>query len=229
MESPFHRGEQEVQARAGVREEMEAVGQRIVRDFMPDQHRALFAGLPFVVLGGPDLEGALWATLRAGPPGFVSSPDPRSLRVDASPPPGDPLVVREGLEVGLLGIEPQTRRRNRMNGPVVASDGGGFTVRVAQSFGNCPRFITRRHCQYLERAPGEARRSTRLDGPAQASIERAEPFFIASDSGSTPRGRATGADVSHRGGPPGFVHVDSPTRLTWPDYAGNDLFNTLGN
>ena len=39
-------------------------------------------------------------------------------------------------------------------------------------------------------------------------------------------------DVSHRGGPPGFVHVERSgerTLLTLPDYAGNNLFNSLGN
>ena len=33
----------------GVAEQMDEVGRRIIRDFMPDQHRAFFAQLPFVV------------------------------------------------------------------------------------------------------------------------------------------------------------------------------------
>ncbi|MBD2020206.1 pyridoxamine 5'-phosphate oxidase family protein, partial [Leptolyngbya sp. FACHB-36] len=37
-----------------------------------------------------------------------------------------------------------------------------------------------------------------------------------------------GADASHRGGYPGFVQVDSE-RLVFPDYSGNNMFNTLGN
>ncbi len=42
-------------------------------------------------------------------------------------------------------------------------------------------------------------------------------------------GREVGCDMSHRGGPPGFVQVspDGAT-LRWADYTGNDLFNTLG-
>lgn len=35
-------------------------------------------------------------------------------------------------------------------------------------------------------------------------------------------------DVSHRGGPPGFVRLEGQT-LTIPDYNGNRYFNTLGN
>ncbi|MCH8978716.1 MAG: pyridoxamine 5'-phosphate oxidase family protein, partial [Armatimonadetes bacterium] len=38
-----------------------------------------------------------------------------------------------------------------------------------------------------------------------------------------------GMDASHRGGDRGFVRVDSETRLMFPDYAGNNHFNTIGN
>jgi hypothetical protein len=40
---------------------------------------------------------------------------------------------------------------------------------------------------------------------------------------------ATGPDVSHRGGPPGFVALDGDATLRLPDYVGNSFFNTLGN
>jgi predicted pyridoxine 5'-phosphate oxidase superfamily flavin-nucleotide-binding protein len=48
-------------------------------------------------------------------------------------------------------------------------------------------------------------------------------LFIAS---AHPHG---GADVSHRGGNPGFVHVVDARTLLMPDYAGNTMFQTLGN
>lgn len=38
-----------------------------------------------------------------------------------------------------------------------------------------------------------------------------------------------GADASHRGGNPGFVTVTGSRTLTWPDYAGNAMYMTLGN
>jgi hypothetical protein len=37
------------------------------------------------------------------------------------------------------------------------------------------------------------------------------------------------ADASHRGGSPGFVAVQDERRLSFPDYAGNTMFMTLGN
>jgi len=36
-----------------------------------------------------------------------------------------------------------------------------------------------------------------------------------------------GSDASHRGGPAGFVRVDGD-QLWWPDYPGNNLFNSFG-
>ena len=36
------------------------------------------------------------------------------------------------------------------------------------------------------------------------------------------------ADASHRGGAPGFIAVTGDV-ITWPDYAGNMMFNTIGN
>jgi hypothetical protein len=36
-------------------------------------------------------------------------------------------------------------------------------------------------------------------------------------------------DVSHRGGKPGFVHVNDDGTLTVPDFSGNKFFNTIGN
>jgi predicted pyridoxine 5'-phosphate oxidase superfamily flavin-nucleotide-binding protein len=40
---------------------------------------------------------------------------------------------------------------------------------------------------------------------------------------------ASGVDVSHRGGKPGFVRIDDATTLTIPDFSGNNHFNTFGN
>jgi predicted pyridoxine 5'-phosphate oxidase superfamily flavin-nucleotide-binding protein len=55
------------------------------------------------------------------------------------------------------------------------------------------------------------------------AIERADTLFIASVHATR------GADASHRGGQPGFVRVLDERRLRVPDYAGNNMFQTLGN
>ncbi|MES2943882.1 MAG: pyridoxamine 5'-phosphate oxidase family protein, partial [Pseudomonadota bacterium] len=109
----FHAGERAVQQRVGVAERMEQVGPRVIRDFMPDQHREFFTQLPFMLVGSVDDSGQPWASVLAAPPGFVESPDAFSLQVNAKPLPGDPLLqtLRDGARIGMLGIEPHTRRR----------------------------------------------------------------------------------------------------------------------
>ena len=226
--SPFHAGEQAIQAALGVRAKIESAGRRMIRDFMSEQHRAFFAELPYLFIGARDSTDRPWASLLAGAPGFAHAPDPRTLRIDARPAPDDPLAgaLTPGAEVGLLGIEPPTRRRNRLNGPIAASDATGFAVTARQSFGNCPKYITPRAFHPAPTSPGPAHASDHLDRRSKTLVRAADTFFIASHAADPTAG---GTDVSHRGGPPGFVSVDDAGTLSWPDYAGNFLFNTLGN
>lgn len=238
-DSPFHRGEWTVQSRVGVRERVERMGRRMIRGFMPEQHRELFSGLPFLVVGSVDSQGQPWASIVAGPPGFISSPDAETLRISAEPFTGDPLAAHlaAGAPVGLLGIELSSRRRNRANGSVTRISGGGFSVRIEQSFGNCPQYIQARNPRFVTPGAGAGSKVTPegplLSGSALDLIAHADTFFIAS---AAPAERAhtsvAGVDVSHRGGPPGFVQARdeaSATVLTFPDYRGNFMFNTLGN
>ena len=237
--SPYHAGERELQTRAGVRERAERSGRRMIRDFMPDEHRALFEKLPYVVVGSLDARDRPWASLLTGRPGFMRTPDARTLAIGARPMAGDPLAANlaPGAPVGVLGIELATRRRNRMNGTVIAADGAGFAVYVRQSFGNCPQYIQARTPEPVEaaaRAPHPPGAEGALLSPAaEALVRAADTFFIASASPAARGGDpAEGVDASHRGGKPGFVRVDrvaGASVLTAPDFAGNSLFNTFGN
>ncbi|ALX14004.1 pyridoxamine 5'-phosphate oxidase [Burkholderia cepacia JBK9] len=232
--APFHAGELAVQQRAGVSEAAGAAGRRGIRRFMPDQHRTFFAQLPFFVLGGVDAHGQPWATLRAGAPGFVTSPDARTLRIAARALPGDPLAGawQPGAALGGLGIEFDTRRRNRVNGVVRAIDGDALTIAVEQSFGNCAKYIQGRKPAFVARAVDASVApdvSDALSEADRALLAQADTFFVASANTSADAGAARGADVSHRGGMPGFVRVDDAHTLTTPDFSGNRFFNTLGN
>ena len=234
-DSPFHEGELAIHERLGIREKIEAQGRRGIRDFMPDQHRSFFAQLPFLLIGTVDRRGQPWASIVVGRPGFVTSPDPRGLHVSARALPGDPLgeTLREGIDIGLLGIEPPTRRRNRLNGRIADAAPDGFAVEVGQSFGNCPQYIQARTPQFItdpDQVPAAVavERRTRLSEADLALIAAADTFFVAS-ANEAAVGAARGVDVSHRGGKPGFVRLDDVTTLTTPDFTGNYLFNTLGN
>lgn len=230
--SPWHAGERQLQETVGVAERMEAHGQKVIRDHMPDQHRAFFHQLPFLIAGAVDGDGRPWATLIEGPEGFVTSPDPRHLVVDLAARPLDPLDpatpgLGAGAALGLLGIELHTRRRNRLNGAIGQASAQQFEVRVEHSFGNCPQYIQRREWSSSPEPRGTVREdAAELDERTRAMIRAADTFFVASYVDHEDGGRSV--DVSHRGGRAGFVRVEG-NRLTIPDYAGNLHFNTLGN
>ncbi|XZG69370.1 pyridoxamine 5'-phosphate oxidase family protein [Chitinibacteraceae bacterium HSL-7] len=228
-ESPFHAGEQAVQRRVGVRDRIEAAGRQGVRDFMPDQHRAFFAQLPMLVIGALDDAGQPWATLLCGAPGFVQSPDARTLSIQTRPLSGDPLAAHlvAGAAVGVLGLEPQTRRRNRANGHIRTVTPDGFSLAIAQSFGNCPQYIQRRSDTPAAVGNAPPEHAVQLDEAALSAIARADTFFIATHSGQDLA--QGGADVSHRGGKAGFVQAVDARTLRWPEFGGNFFFNTLGN
>jgi ferredoxin-NADP reductase/predicted pyridoxine 5'-phosphate oxidase superfamily flavin-nucleotide-binding protein len=231
--SPFHTGEQEIQRRLGVRDEIEPWARRVVRPELPESHQAFYAQLPFLVVAARDAEGFPWATLLAEEPGFAHASDPRALHVDARPAAGDALAdaLQPGDDVGVLGIELHTRRRNRVNGRISARNDAGLTLSVEQSFGNCPQYITARRWRRspATSAPRFVAHGTEL-GEAEASlVAGADTFFIASGFRGEGESPVFGMDASHRGGAPGFVRVESSRELVFPDYAGNNHFNTLGN
>lgn len=241
VDGPFHAGEIAVQQRAGVRDRIAAIAPRFVRDHMPEQHRELFGKLPTLWVGSLDAQGRPWASLLVGQPGFIGAPDERHLRIDAPAGFGDPLVAQlvPDTPLGLLGLEPSTRRRNRMNGTVVDRDAQGFTVVVDQSFGNCPQYIQAREWTWTDTPQSYAQprpvvaQGAVLDEASARLVGRSDTLFIATASAHA-RGRAgaQGVDVSHRGGRPGFVrvHVErGATVLTLPDFRGNAMFQTLGN
>lgn len=220
----FHADELEAQTRAGIAAVRSGIG-----DFLPEQHRTFFAGLPYILAAVSGAAGWPLATLLTGNPGFVDSPDPAILRIRALPAADDPAagMIRVGDQVGILGIDLGTRRRNRANGIVSSRDAAGFTLLVRQSFGNCPQYIQRRVIVRADTAAGPVRELSSLDLEARSLIEQADTFFVASRSRADV-GAAGGTDISHRGGRPGFVGMEGDTLLI-PDFRGNRYFNTLGN
>ncbi|MBT2338434.1 MULTISPECIES: 2Fe-2S iron-sulfur cluster-binding protein [Pseudomonas] len=227
--SPWHEGELTLQRSVGAVEMMAGVGQRqLARTWMPDQHRAFYAQLPFVVLGAVDRQGDVWATLRTGQPGFMNSPDPQTLHINVEPQPGDPAQegMGEGDAIGMLGIELHTRRRNRMNGIVRRRLGQGLEISVRQAYGNCPRYINLRQYDVVEEQTFAPRQLVVADPLVRRLVTAADSFYIAS---YVERDGERQVDASHRGGKPGFVRMDEDGTLTIPDFSGNLFFNTLGN
>ncbi|MEO7035470.1 MAG: pyridoxamine 5'-phosphate oxidase family protein [Polyangiaceae bacterium] len=237
--SPFHPGEQFVQRLVGVRDQVERAGRNMIREHMPAQSRALFEALPLIVVGSLGAEGQVWASLLSGAPGFVRSPTDNALVIHAQPVLGDPLAnqLQIGAPLGVLGIQLETRRRNRANGRVVARDATSFTVQVEQSFGNCNQYIQAREPAFDAALVGTgaapALERAHLSDRASALLANTDTFFIATASANaTSSADGEGVDISHRGGRPGFVrvtHSERRTTLLIPDFSGNFMFNTLGN
>lgn len=230
-QSPWHAGEKQLQEKVGIAERMEVLGQKVIRDYMPDQHREFYRQLPFMIAAAVDGAGQPWATLIEGEQGFVTSPDPRQLSFDLSAMALDPLDpacsgLGAGEAIGLLGIELHTRRRNRINGHIRQASAQGLEIAVEHSFGNCPQYIQLRQYRRVHERGGERLDATELDARTRAMVEDADTFFVASYIEHEDGRRSV--DVSHRGGRAGFVRVEG-NRLTIPDYAGNLHFNTLGN
>ena len=227
MGTLFHDGEHAVQRRAGVERAAAQVGRGIL-SFVPAEFGAFLSRQPFVVVASQDQHGRVWASLIAGGIGFARALDDRQILLSGAPAPGDPLedaLDRPPAQIGVLAIKFGTRQRIRLNGAAQRT-GGGILLTVTEAFGNCAKYIQRRIPTGLPAGPAAPapRRSAALDARQAAIVRGADTFFIASTHPER------GADASHRGGRPGFVDVTSGGRvLTFPDYMGNRMFQTLGN
>lgn len=219
----YHRGELAAQERAGLLEEAAHVAP-IIRSELPEAARRFLAQQPVLVVSAVDGSGDVWATMLTGEPPFLTADGPSTLLVGATPGPGDPLrhVLAGPAQVGLLAIDPGTRRRVRMNGTSVPT-ADGLRIELAEVYPNCPRYIQQREPHRVAGGPGAPEAGSELTGEEAASVATADTFFVATVD------LEGNGDVSHRGGDPGFLQVLSATHLRWPDYAGNAMFNTLGN
>ncbi|MEU9231542.1 pyridoxamine 5'-phosphate oxidase family protein [Streptomyces subrutilus] len=223
--SAYHWGALAVQERVGVRDAAEHVGRSIgtgIRDVA-----AAFLGLqPHLVVGAADGAGRMWASLLTGAPGFVRATGAHRITVAGGLPQGDPLeraLATGGTRVGTIALDPRTRRRMRLNGTLEVT-GRGFAVHAEQVFSNCPKYLQKRQpLDLAAEGAGVVRRGDALSPDQERAVRAADTFFVATTA------EADGVDASHRGGLPGFVEVASPAELSWPDYAGNGMFLTLGN
>jgi predicted pyridoxine 5'-phosphate oxidase superfamily flavin-nucleotide-binding protein len=223
----FHDGERAVQRRAGVERDAARVG-RVIMSWIPREYAGFLTSQTFVVLAGHDARGRPWASLMAGQAGFARVLGHRRLLMAGQLAATDPLAAAfepPGGSIGILAIQPETRSRVRLNGAGQRTP-DGILVEVTEVFGNCRKFIQQRLPGHGLDPPPRPRRppGTGLDAYQAALIRGADTFFIAS---SHPQ---RGADVSHRGGRPGFVEIsDDAGTLRFPDYPGNRMFQTLGN
>lgn len=243
----FHPGERLLQAHFGVRTRVAENGVRAIQPALATPHQTFLQTLRYVLLAACDAQGWPWASVLLGQAGFVDAPDASTLHIRARPREDDPLLpaLVSGAAVGMLGIDLAARRRIRVNGRLALGGPQGMVLAVSQAYNNCPQYIWPRADgagapSHGAAGAGPTEESAVLpaaiattveDQAVRALLARADTFFIASSyqaRDDDPARVASGVDVSHRGGRPGFLTL-AHGRLSWPEYTGNAYFNTLGN
>ncbi len=223
MTSSYHPGELAVRLRAGVPNPAVKVPGFTIPPVAAEMLRAQ----PLAVAGVRDAEGRMWAFALTGKPGFIQVLDESTVIIQSKLPDD---TMESGLKtnshLGLVVVDFGLRRRMRLNGSAKVQADGTLLIQAQEVYSNCPQYIQERHWKMApasEQALYSQQTNNQLSAKQVGWIESADTFFIAS---SGPEGRA---DASHRGGNPGFVRVLDERLLVWPDYAGNKLFQTLGN
>ncbi len=224
--SIWHEGEIAVQTRAGVREEAEELT-GMYRGAAEPGMAGFLAQQRFAALTSVDSGGRTWVSPVAGQPGMIEVADPRVLRLNSS------LIetrlpiddIRSNPKAGILVIDFARRIRVRINGDSGVEQDGSIVLGITQLYGNCSQYIQRRT---VIAPAGSSHDGSFASGnelsPAQKEmIASSDTLFLGSVHPES------GADASHRGGLPGFVQINSATHLSFPDYSGNKMFNTLGN
>jgi uncharacterized protein len=220
----FHGGELAVQRRAGVRAEAARLEPMLTGAELRAGVATFLTGATLAALTACDLTGRMWTSVVQGGPGFLHPVSPTTLEIRSTPHPGDPLYrLPPGQSIGIVVIDFARRRRVRINGTLSGTSQHAMTVVIDQVYGNCPRYI---HEHRLDNAADVNTHygplHQRITADDRRLIEAGDTFFF----GTTHPER--GNDASHRGGPPGFLEVRGE-RLWWPDYPGNNMFNSLGN
>lgn len=181
------------------------------------------AASPVAAVSAADPEGRVWVTAWGGERGCagVVARDVLALRskVSVEDPVFEALwggegVVTPGDEggkgVGGLMIDFESRDRVKFAGKMIvgaAEEGDAVRdvqmgVRVEESLGNCPKYITKRRLVAHEPETRVLSKELPLGERALEIIRKADLIFVGSGAGGE-----GGMDANHRGGPPGFVRV----------------------
>jgi predicted pyridoxine 5'-phosphate oxidase superfamily flavin-nucleotide-binding protein len=230
--SKFHAGELALQEKVGSQQVSERLADLYIQSLLPLAAKRFLERQTFAIASSNDGDGQVWASLLVGQAGFMRALDEKTIVLEGLFSEGDPLLdnfpspSEEAVQLGLLVIELSTRRRIRLNGRAVKTN-DGISLHIEEYYPNCPKYIQRRDVQFPVQRPGRTGLTTCcspfLNAIQQEWIAAADTFFIATSW------HEKGADASHRGGNPGFIQVVNEHQLLWPDYFGNNLFNTLGN
>jgi hypothetical protein len=215
MALQYHAGQIAVQTEANTR----PVADRLAQWVGPVGQFASVADL--FVLAAADAEGKLRFASVSGAAPLVAFEGGRAirfpeLRLDWAP---------EATLAGGIAISLAQLRRARINGPLVLGD-EGWTLEADEAFTNCRKYVAPSMAVDDEPHAGPSMREPVAldDAWLLDMVARAETSFLASIS---PEGQP---DVSHRGGLPGFLRLDTAAgTLAWDEYVGDGMLKSAGN
>ncbi|KAL5349861.1 hypothetical protein ACLOAV_004895 [Pseudogymnoascus australis] len=245
---PFHEGETSLHRTLHIPER-----DNPTQPFLSPFAASVLQRSPLIALGAVDDQGRPWTTLWGGEPAFARQVAPSIIAIKSNVARAhDPVIdillgaatpgeVVQGGENGTLmsglAIDLDSRLRVKLSGRMVAgalqepekdSDAAEvqLVVKIETSLGNCPKYLNRK--TIIPAIPTPSLLSTSLPLPPAAVdlIHAADLFFLSSSHPVSP-------STNHRGGPPGFIRILTNTAdavtLVYPEYSGNNLYQTLGN
>ncbi len=227
----FHEGELQAQAMAHESDVAARNGSNvtdhIIRPALPFVRQQKMAYAASV-----DAVDRVWASVLIGEPGFLEpTEDAGALSIHLDKvvrQPHDPLWdnIEQDGHIGLLLLELQTRKRLKINGQA-QRDGDRLVIQITESVPVCPRYIQRRVIELPAgsgtQMPAGIKQGLMLEQEHLKLLHSSDTFFLATAH------KTHGADITHRGGPSGFVEVLADGKLRIPDYNGNGMFNSAGN
>ncbi len=122
-------------------------------------------------------------------------------------------------------INPGEARRSRVSG-ILHDAGNHLELRCRLAFTNCRKYMapTKSAGPATHVGPAGADPVGLSDPWVRQTASQGETAFLVT---TTPDG---GADVSHRGGHPGFLHFEPATgSIRWTEYLGDGMFVSTGN
>jgi len=230
--NPFHQGEIDTQERAGASEGLVDSAQHAITNYLPEIHQMFLSKLPMVFIGAEDKQKNVWSSVLLSDVQLIDINDENNFTINSSFIDIDPLAkqLEEDSEIGLLGIEFETRRRNRISAKINQISDSSIGLMVKQCYGNCPKYIQRREGKIKAiKSKSESIRLVQFDDEISNFLLSVDSLFIASKHVDEKNDYNRGLDSSHRGGVAGFIQVPDEKTILIPDYIGNNFFNTIGN
>ena len=217
-----------IQFHAGQREVQEEANSRPTADLLASRSKGAEGEIPprmlaadIVLLAMLAADGSLTFQAVSGTPPLLQGESSGAIYF----PDGLQLPSDNGALAGGIAIELALRQRSRLNGRLARRD-GRLLFSAEETFANCRKYIAPSMALEAAMHVGPLERDDiAIDDPALAlAVATAETAFVASMA-------LTGLpDVSHRGGPTGFISLDATSRtVRWAELLGNGMLKTAGN